>query len=63
MSDDPLLIRDKRVAGLKPKNWTASTRAKIFQTIHYKEASIECYKENQLTKGGYLGIVPFGALE
>jgi hypothetical protein len=57
------LMRDERVAGLKPKNWASSTRSQIFQTIHHKEASIECYKENQLTEGGYLGIVTFGALE
>ena len=63
MPDDRLLIRDKGVAGLKPMNWAASTRSQIFQTIHYKETSIECYKENQGTEGGYLGIVTFGALE
>jgi hypothetical protein len=56
-------MREKRVAGLKPKIRAASTRAHIFQTIHYKESSIECYKENQLTAGGYLGMVTFGALK
>ncbi len=63
MSEDPLFDVGEKGGGVKPKNWAASTRAQIFQTIHYKEASIEYYKENQLTAGGYWGIVTFGALE